>query len=247
MGRDYEILFNFSSRKHYEQDKKWVLSLIKRKKKNALLHFYPGGINYYWTFNIEHMIIDELKRPREIATVQIDTGNAQRFNIKYTDKDNQSKYPVILHTAILGTIGRYIFAQLDTIVQDELKGKKPQWPYWLSPTQARVVPVSEKYTKDAEKTAEKLNSQGIRTEVDDKDVPLPKKVSDAEKDWVPYIIVVGEKELESGKLAVRIRQTGKIENMAEQELIKKLKKEQGDFPWRPLPLPVLISKRPSFI
>jgi len=247
IGDDYEILFNFSSRKHFEENKKWVLSLLRSKKKNALLHFYPEGINYYWTFNIEYMTIDELKRPREIATVQIDIGNAKRFNIKYRDSDNTEKYPVILHTAIIGTIGRYIFANLDKLVREEIKGKKPQLPYWLSPIQARILPLSEKFTKESERIAEKMNSERIRTDVDDRDITLPKKVSDAEKEWVPYIVVIGEKEIKTKKLAVRIRQTGKIEKISEKKLVNILKKEQDNMPFKPLPLPILMSKRPVFV
>ncbi|MEK6893216.1 MAG: threonine--tRNA ligase [Nanoarchaeota archaeon] len=244
--RDYEILFNFSSRAHYENNKEWVLNLLKKQKKNALLHFYPEGINYYWTFNIEYMIIDELKRPREIATVQIDIGNAKRFGIKFKDNNNNEIFPVILHTATIGTIGRYLFSVLDTVVQNELKGKKAELPYWLSPTQARILPVSDKFNEHAIKLAEKLNAQRIRTDVEDRGFSLPKKVSSAEINWVPYIIVLGEKEVQSKKLAVRIRQTGKIENLTEEELVQKLKNVQGDMPWQPIALPVLVSKRPLF-
>lgn len=248
LGEDYQILFNFSSKKHYKENKKWVLSLLKEKNKNALLHFYPEGINYYWTFNIEYMIIDELKRPREIATVQIDTGNAERFNIKYKNADNSEKYPVILHTAILGTIGRYIFLILDGIVRKESKGIKPELPYWLSPTQVRILPLSEKYVKEAEELALDLNEkQHIRTDVDDRDLPLAKKVSDAEKEWIPDIVTIGEKEIQNQILSVRIRQTGKIEEIKPHILRDILKRKQGNMPWRPLPLPVLLSKRPRFV
>ena len=245
-NEDYEILFNFSSKEHYEKNKAWVLSLLKSRKKNALLHFYPEGINYYWTFNIEYMMIDELKRPREIATVQIDIGNAQRFNIQYTDKDNEKKFPVIIHTAMLGTIGRYIFAQLDSIARREQRGIKPSLPYWLSPAQARIIPISENFLKEAEKIAENISKDRIRIDVDDRSLHFEKKILEAEQEWVPYIIVLGEKELQSKKLAVRTRQTGKIENVSEKDFVANLKKEQGEMPWRPLSLPVLISKRPKF-
>jgi threonyl-tRNA synthetase len=246
LGDDYEILFNFSSKKHYEENKEWVLSLLKEKKKNALLHFYPEGINYYWTFNIEYMIIDELNRPREIATVQIDVGNAKRFNITFNDKDNNKKYPVILHTAITGTIGRYIFALLDGLVRKEQKGEKPQLPYWLSPIQVRICPVSEKFNAKAIEIAQKLNQNQIRADVDDRDNSLSKKISDAEKEWAPHIIVLGEKELVSGKLAVKNRLSGKIDNCEFDELIQKLKVQQESYPWKAIALPVLVSKRPIF-
>jgi threonyl-tRNA synthetase len=262
LGRDYEILFNFSSKRHYEQNKDWVTNLLRKKKKNALLHFYPEGINYYWTFNIEYMIIDELKRPREIATVQIDTGNAHRFNIRYIDKNGKESYPIILHTALLGTIGRYIFALLDTIVQRENKGKKAELPFWLSPTQVRIIPVSEKYVDEAIKLGKEFNDEQIRTDVDDRQLHVQKRILEAEQDWVPYIIVLGEKELQSKTLAVRISERTKVwkdkegrkeavsslvEGKTKEQLIKELKEKQGDKPFRQLPLPMLLGKRPKFI
>jgi threonyl-tRNA synthetase len=227
-----------------------------------LLHFYPEGINYYWTFNIEYMIIDELKRPREIATVQIDTGNAHRFNIRYIDKNGKESYPIILHTALLGTIGRYIFALLDTIVQRENKGKKAELPFWLSPTQVRIIPVSEKYVDEAIKLGKEFNDEQIRTDVDDRQLHVQKRILEAEQDWVPYIIVLGEKELQSKTLAVRISERTKVwkdkegrkeavsslvEGKTKEQLIKELKEKQGDKPFRQLPLPMLLGKRPKFI
>jgi len=244
---DYEILFNFSSKKNYEDNKKWVLSLLKDKKKNALLHFYPEGINYYWTFNIEYMVIDELKRPREIATVQTDVGNAKRFDIRYKDKDNTNKYPIILHTAILGTIGRYIFALLDNIVRKENKGEIPQLPYWLSPTQIRFLPISDKYNEHAIKLAEDFNNRGIRADVDDRIESSSKKIVDSEKEWVPFTVFVGEKEIKENLFVLRTRGKKTLDKVSKEISISNLRKEQGEMPWRDLPFPVLLSKRPVFV
>jgi threonyl-tRNA synthetase len=125
--------------------------------------------------------------------------------------------------------------------------KKPQWPFWLSPTQIRICPVSEKFIDKATEIANQLNKARIRTDVDDRDNPLPKKVSNAESEWTPYILVLGEREITSGKLAIRTRETGKIENLSIEELIKKMKEEQGEMPWKPLAMQVLLTKRPIFV
>ena len=89
--------------------------------------------------------------------------------------------------------------------------ENPTLPYWLSPTQARILPLSEKYVNEAEELAKELNEGfNIRTDVDDRDLPLSKKVADAEKEWIPDIITLGEKELKNQVLSVRIRKTGEI-------------------------------------
>jgi threonyl-tRNA synthetase len=102
IGRDYEMLINFSSRKAYDDSREWLLSLLGPRKKKALLHFYPEGINYYRTINIEYHIKDFNNRMREIGTVQMDVGNARRFGIKYVDSEGNERYPIILHTAVIG-------------------------------------------------------------------------------------------------------------------------------------------------
>jgi len=207
-----------------------------------LLCFYPKGKNYYWLLNIEYHIIDKMKRPREIATVQIDFGNAQRFGIKFTDAGDKKIYPVILHTAIIGSVERYLYTEFDTA----LRKKNPTLPTWLSPTQVRILPISDKFKEGAEKVADELSEHNIRVDVDDRSDTLQKKIRNTEMDWVPYSIAFGEKEITSGKLAVRSRESGKIEHMEINELVKKISEETKGKPFRPLTLPRLLSKRPIF-
>ena len=239
-GIKYAIVFRIVD-EFYKKNKKQIIEMLKYSRAPAFIETL-SGMKHYWAVKHEFQGIDSVKGATQLSTVQLDVKDAQIYGILYTDKDNSRKGCTIVHSSV-GSIERWFYC----ILENAFKMKKPQWPYWLSATQARIVPVSEKYNKEAEKIAAKMNSEGIRTDVDDKDNTLSKKISDAEIEWVPYIIVIGEKELESKKLAVRIRQTGKIENPSEKELISKLKKEQGEMPWRPLPLPVLVSKRPSFV
>ncbi|MFQ5793643.1 MAG: aminoacyl--tRNA ligase-related protein [Candidatus Bipolaricaulia bacterium] len=100
VGRDYELLVNVSSPQAYQENKALFLDLMRSVSKPALIHVYPPGKNYYWTVNIEYLLIDVMDRPQEIATVQIDVGNAKRFGIQFVDRDGDARYPVILHTAI---------------------------------------------------------------------------------------------------------------------------------------------------
>src|SRR5208337_4975809 len=105
-------------------NKDYVMQLVKREGKPVLLNLVPEGI-YYWVLNVEYHIIDELERPREIATFQIDIGNAKRFGISFTDERGQKVFPTIIHTAIIGSIERYLFTVLDYCALREAKGNKP--------------------------------------------------------------------------------------------------------------------------
>jgi threonyl-tRNA synthetase len=239
-GIKYAIVFRIVD-EFYKKNKKQIIEMLKYSKAPAFIETL-SGMKHYWAVKHEFQGIDSVKGATQLSTVQLDVKDAETYGILYTDKDNTRKGCTIVHSSV-GSIERWFYC----ILENAFKMKKPQWPYWLCSTQARILPISEKYNKDAEKIAARMNSGGIRTDIDDKNNPLPKKISDAEIEWVPYIIVIGEKEMKSGKLAVRIRQTGKIENFSEKELVSKLKKEQADMPWRPLPLPVLVSKRPSFV
>ncbi|GGP19298.1 hypothetical protein GCM10007981_02420 [Thermocladium modestius] len=243
IGRNYVSLYNVT-KGFFDEHKDYLFTLSKREGKPILVRVLNES-KYYWVLNVEYHIIDQLKRPREIATFQFDIGNAQRFGIKYVDEENQLKYPVIIHTAILGSVERFIFAMLDKAAIDEEEGKIPKLPTWLSPIQARVVPVSKDYLDGALSIANKLASMGIRVDVDDRDETLNKKIRDAETLWVPYIVIVGDKELKSGTLSVRARGRGQS-SMSVEELGREIQEETRGYPTRPLTMPMLVSKK-SFI
>lgn len=246
LGRNYEILINLTSRKFYQENKKFLLDLLKSVKRPALIAFYPPGADYYWVINIEYHITDELGRPREIGTVQIDTGNAERFGIKYTDENGREKFPVIIHTAIVGTLERYLYVLLDSAARDEKNGKVPSLPLWLSPTQVRLIPISNKQFPWVRKIESKLEENGIRVDIDDRNETLSKKVRDAETEWISYIVVIGEKEKKSQRLSVRIREEGVLRRMKSDRLVSKIRERTEGYPFKPLPMPVLLSQRPSF-
>ncbi|AKG39400.1 threonyl-tRNA synthetase [Infirmifilum uzonense] len=243
LGRDYVSIYNLT-RSFLDGHKEYLRKLVEMEGKPVLLHFVPEG-KYYWFLNIEYNIIDELGRPREIGTFQIDFGNAERFGITYTDEKGERKHPVIIHTALIGSIERYIFAVFDTAAQKSKRGEQPSLPLWLAPVQVRVIPFSKEYLKNADEVADKFEKEGVRVDVDDRDESVGKRVRDAEVKWIPYVIVIGKKEAETGKLSVRIRGQGQLE-MTLEELVERINKELQGYPKVSAMLPRYLSKRPSY-
>lgn len=240
LGYAMPCLYNLT-RSFYENNKDFFKELLKIEKKPLLLRFIPEKI-YYWVINVEHHVVDKMAHPREIGTWQIDIGNAERFGIRFMDKDNTLKYPTIIHTALVGTLERFIFAAFDAA----LRKKNPTLPMWLSPVQVRLCPINESFNSYAEKVADQLAAQNVRVDVDDRVESVQKKIRDAEVDWVNAIVVVGPKEKKSKKLAVRFREDGKVKQMTTAQLVKFVQKETAGKPFRQLPLPRLLSVRPKF-
>jgi len=243
LGREYDMLVNFSSKKAYDENKHMILELCKEHDRPALIHFYPEGINYYWTVNIEYHIMDQMNRAREIGTVQIDIGNAKRFGITYADEKAEKVNPVILHTAVIGTIERYLYTLLDTAVGIEKKGVPGYLPVWVNPEQVRLMPVSEVHLSKAKEIAKGLESKGIRVSVDDTDATVGKKVRRSKQDWCSYAAVIGDKEAESGILSVYVRSENADRTMTIEELASSVRKEIGDKPFRKLYMPSMLAMR----
>jgi len=240
LGNQYVSLYNLT-KSFFEKNRKFMKELVKADNTPALLHFVPEG-KYYWVINVEYHITDELRRSREIATVQIDVGNAKRFGIKYVSVNREESYPPILHTAVLGGIERYLY----TVFDAALKKKVPSLPLWLSPTQVRIIPISDRFLKDAKKIADAMERQCVRVDIDDRPFTMQKKVREAEMEWINYVLVVGQREVDSEVLPVRDRQLGKIRNMRLQQLMNEIRKKMADKPFQPLTMPKELTKRPQF-
>ena len=243
VGRGYLAIYNVTE-DFLNTNFNYIVELVKNEGKPVLLAVYPAGI-YYWVINVEYIIIDELNRPREIATWQIDVGNAKRFNIKYADEHGNEKYPVIIHTAMLGSVERYIYMLFDTIARNEKKGIPPTLPLWLSPIQVRIIPIAQEHLDYAIKVAQSLLSRGFRVDVDDRGEGLGKKIRDAGIEWIPYVVVVGAREVETNTLNVRIRSEGIQKVMTLDELLSMLEKEMEGYPKVDMAVPMLMSKRPT--
>jgi threonyl-tRNA synthetase len=126
------------------------------------------------------------------------------------------------------------------------KGKKPMFPVWLSPTQVRIIPVAREHLPYCEELLGELEKENIRVDLDDEEGTMQKKIRNAEKEWIPYIVVIGDKEISEDTISVRIRSEGVQENMRKKDLVDRIKKEIGKKPFKKLSLPNKLSKRPRF-
>ncbi len=246
---DYEVAIRVT-RDFYEENKDFVHSLVDVLQKPILIEMWDHRF-FYFVLKFEFNFVDALDKASALSTVQIDVENAERYNITYVDADGKEKYPYILHCSVSGAVERVMYALLEKAKFMLDEGKLPMLPVWLSPTQVRVIPVSERYMEEAVKIAEKIEREGIRVDVDDRNETLGKRIRDAQTEWIPYIAVLGEKEVQSGKLTVTIRaeSTQKEQKRAEltvEELVERVKGECEGKPFMPLPVPKLLSTRPSF-
>lgn len=227
----------------WDKDKEHVMEMLKRWGKPVLLEMWDHQF-FYFNMKYELNFVDASDKAAALTTDQIDTENAKRFDITYIDKEGNRQYPYILHLSPPGAVERIIYTLLEMASMDTKVGKVPSYPLWLSPTQVRLIPVSADQLEYCMNLLSKFD--GIRVDMDDTDDSLNKKIRKAEKEWVPYIAVVGIKEVESGKLNVRMRTSREKVDMTVEELRESIQSETRGRPFQPLSLPKLISKRPGF-
>ncbi len=242
---DYEVAMRFT-KGFYDEHKEFIAELAKTFDKPMLAEVWNERFFYFilkWDINF----VDNQDKAAALSTDQIDVENAKRYEITYVDEKGEKQYPLILHCSPSGAIERDIYALLEKAYREQMAGKAPMLPLWLSPTQVRLIPISDKFMDQVEELAGQIASHCIRVDIDDSTSTLQKKIREAEQEWVPYIIVVGEKEVESKTLSVRDRELkGQQQTMTTNQLIAKVSEKIAGKPFKPLPLPLYLSKRPQF-
>ena len=249
-GRDFEteLVAAFRCTKDfYGEHEAWVKKIVKESNCPMLIEILSDRV-HYWVAKIDLAAIDGQNRPIENPTVQIDVESSTRFDIKYHKEDGTPVYPPILHCSPTGSVERVICAILENISTQEV----PALPTWLSPTQVRVVPVTEKHIAFAEELVKTINAAQIRCDIDDRNETMGKKVREAGVDWVPYVIVVGDEEVESKNLTVTVRKKSQPnkpfkEQFSTEALIAAVKKDTEGKPFRPLYTPRKLSLKARYI
>lgn len=200
----------------------------------------------YFDPKFEFNVVDTMGKATALSTVQMDHENGKRYNMTYIDANGNKQYPIILHDSPSGAIERVIYALLEQAAEVEKSGGIPSLPLWLSPTQVRVVPLAERHIERCVAVAKQFIDKGIRADVDDTDSSLNKKIRNAEQNWVPFICVIGDREIESGKLAVRVRGKPGQKEMSPEELIDDISAATLNMPKAHLSLSTMLTKRPTF-
>lgn len=240
---NYEAIFR-ATEDFFEENKEWIYSAAEKMGKPILLEVLPRR-KHYWIAKMDFAAIDYLGRPIENPTIQIDVESAERFDITYINEAEEEEYPIIIHCSPTGSIERVIGSLLEKTAI-EINEKPPMLPLWLSPTQVRVIPIAERHIELASSLVDELKENDIRVDMDERHETVGKKIRNAGKEWVPYTIVIGDKELGSDKFAVNIRESNEKVLMGKEELINRIHDEVKGMPFRPLPLPLKLSKRVNF-
>ncbi len=237
----YELAFR-SVRSYYDEHAGFMKEMARVAGRPFLLELWDDRF-FYFIMKCEFNTIDSQGKASTLPTVQIDVENTSRFDITYTTPGGGKENPLLLHSSISGSIDRVVYGLLERQALKMKKGEKANFPLWLAPTQVRIIPVSELFNDLAEKLLDKFN---CRVDVDDRNESLSRRIRTAEKEWVPFICVVGAKEQESGLVAVRTRDGARQKNMSPEELDAFVKKETEGKPFIGLNLPRHISRRPIF-
>ena len=140
-----------------------------------------------------------------------------------------------------------IYVLLEKFAKQIKDGKRPQFPLWLAPTQVRVIPLKNDFLEFSSDLANKLTEQNIRVDIDDRNDTIGKRIRDAEKEWISYVLVIGEREVNSSSLSVRDRTIGDVRQLSIEDFVKEIKDATSGKPFSKLNSTILLSRRPQIM
>ncbi|MFQ5951960.1 MAG: threonine--tRNA ligase [Candidatus Omnitrophota bacterium] len=217
---DFEVELSTRPEKYIGAKDDWELATQALKnalEQRNLQYEINEGEGAFYGPKIDIKLKDALGREWQCATIQCDFALPERFNLKYTDKNGKEKRPAVLHRVILGSLERFIGALVEHYGGD--------FPLWLAPVQAMVIPISETHVEYGKEVRDLLRGKGFRAEVDMRDEKMQKKIRNAELEKIPYMLILGGRELEKKELSFRNRKTGDKGALSIDAFVKKLKKE----------------------
>ncbi len=206
--------------KYIDNDEMWETAEAQLREilKELKIDFYEAeGEAAFYGPKIDIQIKTALNHDVTIPTCQLDFALPERFDLTYVGEDNKEHRPVVIHRAILGTSDRFI-----SFLIEETKGLLPTW---ISPVQVKILPISDNQINYAEEVCKKLRKNDIRVEVDSSNEKIGYKIRKAQLEKVPYMLVLGAKEMETTSVAVRSRKTGDVGQMKVDEFVEKIKEE----------------------
>jgi threonyl-tRNA synthetase len=242
LGLNCEVGIRFT-RDFLEKHRDFSRELVQRVGKPILIEVWDERY-FYFVIKFELNLNDSVNKAFALSTVQLDVDNPKSFNITYIDDKGKEKYPLLLHASISGGIDRCLCALLENEAHKISQGEKGSFPFWLSLTQVRIIPVKNEFLPICKEISSLLPG---RVDIDDRDLSISKRIRDAEKEWVPIILVIGEKEEKKKVYTPRVRvPLSEDTEFTLQELQDLIQFQLKEYPLAPLPLPQLLSKRPRF-
>jgi threonyl-tRNA synthetase len=189
---------------------------VSLEKANLPYQIDEGGGAFYGP-KIDLKVRDAIKREWQLTTIQFDFNEPQRFDLTYTGEDGQPHQPYMIHRALLGSLERFF-----GVLIEHYGGA---FPVWLSPVQAVLIPIADRHLDYAYEVKKKLKAAGLRVEVDDRSDRMNAKIRDAQKQKIPYMLVVGDQEIENGQVALRLRSGENPGPISLKEFIKRAEDE----------------------
>jgi threonyl-tRNA synthetase len=201
--------------KYIGSDENWVkaeAAIIEAADEKGLNTVVEYGEAAFYGPKLDFMVKDALGRSWQLGTIQVDYNLPERFELEYKGSDNQEHRPVMIHRAPFGSMERFV-----AVLLEHCGGN---FPLWLTPEQVKILPVSDKYNEYAQEVAQFLEISDIRALVDERNEKIGRKIRDAEVSKTPFMLIVGEKEVESGQLSVRRHGQGDQGAMSKEEFVK---------------------------
>ena len=218
--KEYDIYLSTRPEKYIGSDQIWKDATAALegalKKRNIDYQIDQAGGVFYGP-KIDIKIKDSIGRSWQCTTIQVDFNLPEKFDLHYIDESGQKQRPIMIHRAILGSIERFI-----GVLLEHYGG---QLPIWLSPTQVMIAPIADRHHQYAQQIANQLQSAGYRAEVDQESKTVNKKILQAEELQIPFILVVGDREVESQKVSVRQRHQAELSSVSLEEFIQQLQEK----------------------
>ncbi len=206
--------------KYIGSDENWELAeaaIIEAAEEKGLSTVVELGEAAFYGPKLDFMVRDALGRKWQLGTIQVDYNLPERFELEYTGSDNQKHRPVMIHRAPFGSLERFV-----AVLIEHCAGN---FPLWLTPEQFIVLPISEKYEEYGKNVLDSLNNSDIRGLIDFRDEKIGRKIRDAEVKKIPFMLIIGEKEMQDGTVSVRKHGEGDIGVMSIEEFSNHLQKE----------------------
>jgi threonyl-tRNA synthetase len=197
---------------NWDLAEKALASAFERQGRPYVIHAGDGA---FYGPKLDFQVTDAIGRAWQLGTLQVDFSNPEQFDLHYTAEDGSKKRPVVLHRAVLGSLERFFGILIEHTGGD--------FPLWLAPEQARVIPVSDKLLDYSRSVAAALREAGLRVTIDERNEKLGAKIRHGELEKVPVLLVVGEKEREAGAVSVRRRHAGDLGSRPLVEVLSEMK------------------------